>query len=262
MAARGGEVPAAEAQPTAANTPPPVLSVVIPARNEAANLAALVPEIAASVGDRAHEIVVVDDCSTDDTAAVLAGLAADGIPVRRIAHTQSLGQSAAVWSGVNAARGGIVVTLDGDGQNDPRFIPEVVRALDDPAVGLVAGQRLARKSSLAKNLGSALANTARRAVLRDGTRDTGCGIKGFRREAFLRLPYFQTMHRFLPALFQGDGWRVAFVDVVDRPRGHGRSNYGNIDRLVVGLSDLFGVWWVIRRRRRNPYRAPSANDGA
>jgi dolichol-phosphate mannosyltransferase len=231
------------------------LSVVVPARNEAANLGELVPEIAAAVAGQAYEVVVVDDGSSDDTAAVIDRLAQGGLPVRRVAHRASLGQSAALMSGVLAARAAIVATLDGDGQNDPRFIPELVARLADPAVGLVAGQRIGRKDTLGKRLGSRLANRIRRAMLGDGTRDTGCGLKAFRREPFLRLPYFQTMHRFLPALFLGDGWRVAHVDVVDRARRHGRSNYGLLDRLAVGIPDLFGVRWLLRRRQRNPFRA-------
>jgi dolichol-phosphate mannosyltransferase len=231
------------------------LSVVVPARNEAENLRELVPEIARAVGELSHEIVIVDDGSTDDTAAVLDGLAREGFTVRRVAHHASLGQSAALMTGVVAARAAIVATLDGDGQNDPRFIPELVERLADANVGLVAGQRVGRRDTLGKRLGSRLANGVRRAMLNDGTRDTGCGLKAFRREPYVRLPYFQTMHRFLPALFLGDGWQVAHVDVIDRPRRHGRSNYGLLDRLAVGVPDLFGVRWLLRRRRRNPFRA-------
>ena len=232
----------------------PLLSVVIPARNEAENLAELVPEIAAAAGAIAYEVVIADDGSTDDTAGLVGRLAASGLPVRRVVHRRSLGQSAALSSGVRAARGALVLTLDGDGQNDPKPIPEFVARFSDPKVGLVAGQRLGRKASFAKTYGSRLANAARRGLLKDDTRDTGCGIKAFRREAFVALPYFDTMHRFLPALFQGDGWRVEKIDVVDRNRRHGTSNYGIIDRLIVGISDLFGVWWLLRRRRRNPLR--------
>jgi dolichol-phosphate mannosyltransferase len=233
----------------------PVLSVVIPARNEAENLAELLPEIAAAAGPTAYEVVIVDDGSTDETPATLERLARMGHPVRRVYHPRSLGQSAALFHGVQEATGAIVLTLDGDGQNDPSPLLQFLAKFDDPAIGLVAGQRVGRKASLAKSLGSRLANRVRRGMLHDDTRDTGCGIKAFRREAFLRLPYFQTMHRFLPALFQGDGWRIAHVDVVDRPRVHGTSNYGIFDRLLIGIPDLFGVWWLIRRRRRSPLRA-------
>ena len=236
----------------------PAVSVVIPAHNEAENLATLVPEIAASLGAVPHEIVIVDDASTDDTPAMVERLAATGIAVRSHRHARSLGQSAAVMSGVVAARGPLVATLDGDGQNDPRFIPEMLRALDDPEIGLVAGQRLGRKSSASKKLSSRIANGVRRAMLKDDTRDTGCGLKAFRRDPYLRLPYFQGMHRYLPALFLGDGWRIAHVDVVDRERHHGASHYGMLDRLAVGIPDLFGVWWLLRRRRRNPFRVEKA----
>ncbi len=232
----------------------PAVSVVIPAHNEAENLATLVPEIAASLGGVPHEIIVVDDASTDDTPALVERLAAAGITVRRHRHARSLGQSAAVMAGVVAARGPLVVTLDGDGQNDPQFIPEMLRALDDPGVGIVAGQRLGRKSSASKKISSRIANGVRRAMLKDDTRDTGCGLKAFRRDPYLRLPYFQGMHRYLPALFLGDGWLIAHVDVVDRERHHGSSHYGMLDRLAVGIPDLFGVWWLLRRRRRSPFR--------
>jgi dolichol-phosphate mannosyltransferase len=232
----------------------PILSVVIPARNEADNLAVLIPEVAAAVGDVQFEVVVTDDGSTDTTSAVLRRLAEDGLPVRRISHSRSLGQSAGIYSAVRAARGRYIVTLDGDGQNDPAPIRAFVARLEDPQVGLVAGQRIGRKATFSKTIGSRFANAIRRAALKDDTRDTGCGIKAFRRDAFLDLPYFETMHRFLPALFLGDGWRVARIDVIDRDRRHGRSNYGNVDRLLVGILDLVGVWWLLRRRRRNPLR--------
>lgn len=241
-------------QPTTKAAEVPAVSVVIPAHNEAENLATLIPEIASALGSWSHEILIVDDASTDDTAALVDRLAAGGIAVRRLHHLRSLGQSAAVMTGVVAARGPLAVTLDGDGQNDPRFIPEMLRALDDPSVGLVAGQRVGRKSSASKKLSSRIANGVRRSLLKDDTRDTGCGLKAFRREPFTRLPYFQGMHRYLPALFLGDGWRIAHVDVVDRERHHGSSHYGMLDRLAVGIPDLFGVWWLLRRRRRNPFR--------
>jgi dolichol-phosphate mannosyltransferase len=238
-----------------AQAPAPVLSVVIPARNEGDNLAELIPEVAAAAAGVPYEVVVANDGSSDDTSGVIVRLTARGLPVREVAHARSLGQSAALHSGVRAARGAFILTLDGDGQNDPGPIAEFLARLADPAVGLVAGQRVGRKATFAKTYGSRLANVVRRGLLKDATRDTGCGIKAFRREAFLGLPYFDTMHRFLPALFLGDGWKVAQIDVIDRDRRHGRSNYGNIDRLIVGISDLFGVWWLLRRRRRNPQSA-------
>jgi dolichol-phosphate mannosyltransferase len=174
--------------------------------------------------------------------------------LRRVRHKQSCGQSAAVRTGVAAARAPIVVTLDGDGQNDPAFIPALVRALEagNPRVGLVAGQRVSRKSGGFKKLQSRIANAVRGAVLRDGTRDTGCGLKAFRRAVFLGLPYFDGLHRFLPALIRREGFDIGYVDVVDRPRAHGVSNYGLWDRLWVGILDLAGVWWLIRRKKRIP----------
>ena len=174
--------------------------------------------------------------------------------LRRLRHAQSCGQSAAVRSGVKAARAPLVVTLDGDGQNDPAFLPAMVRALEGggPGMGLIAGQRVGRKASGFKKLQSRIANTVRGAVLRDGTRDTGCGLKAFRRDLFLSLPYFDGLHRFLPALVRREGYAVGYVDVIDRPRSHGVSNYGMWDRLWVGILDLAGVWWLIRRKKRVP----------
>jgi hypothetical protein len=155
---------------------------------------------------------------------------------------------------VTAARAPLVVTLDGDGQNDPAFIPAIIRALEAgaPSVGLIAGQRIGRKASAFKKFQSRIANTVRGAVLRDGTRDTGCGLKAFRRDVFLRLPYFDGLHRFLPALVSREGYASGYVDVIDRPRAHGVSNYGMWDRLWIGILDLAGVWWLIRRKKRIP----------
>ena len=153
-----------------------------------------------------------------------------------------------------AARAPLIVTLDGDGQNDPAFIPALLRALEAgaPRIGLVAGQRVKRKSGGFKKFQSRIANAVRGAVLRDGTRDTGCGLKAFRRDVFLALPYFDGLHRFLPALVKREGYAIGYVDVVDRPRGAGVSNYGMWDRLWVGILDLAGVWWLIRRKKHVP----------
>jgi glycosyltransferase involved in cell wall biosynthesis len=228
------------------------VSAVIPAKNEAENLPELIVEIHAALSGRDYEIVVVDDGSTDDTPQVLARLSGADNRLVYARHAGSLGRSAAVHTATRMARGRHIVTLDGDGQNDPTYIPILADRLDDPEVGLVAGQRLGRKDTVAKRMASRIANSVRRRLLGDGTRDTACGFKAFRREAYLELPYFETMHRFLPALFLADGWRVDLVDVVDRPRRHGTSKYGNLDRLLVGIPDLFGVAWLTRRRRRNP----------
>ena len=234
--------------------PDPAISVVVPVRNEAGNIAPLVAEIALALSGRAFEIVYVNDGSHDATEQELRGLMTRHPWLRQIRHAQSCGQSAAVRSGVAAARAPVVATLDGDGQNDPAFIPKLIAVLEAgaPRLGLVAGQRVGRKASAFKRLQSRIANAARAAVLKDGTRDTGCGLKAFRREVFLSLPYFDGLHRFLPALVRREGFDIGYVDVVDRPRRHGISNYGFWDRLWVGILDLAGVWWLIRRKKRVP----------
>jgi dolichol-phosphate mannosyltransferase len=232
----------------------PAVSVVVPVRNEAGNVAPLVAEIAAALAGRVFEILYVNDGSRDGTEQELRGLMTLRPWLRQLRHAQSCGQSAAVRSGVIAARAAVVVTLDGDGQNDPAFIPALLAALEQgaPQIGLVAGQRVGRKATGFKRWQSRTANAVRGAVLKDGTRDTGCGLKAFRRDLFLALPYFDRLHRFLPALVRREGYDVGYVDVVDRPRRHGTSNYGLWDRLWVGILDLAGVWWLIRRRRRVP----------
>jgi dolichol-phosphate mannosyltransferase len=240
----------------------PAVSVVVPVRNEAENVAPLANEIAATLTGRwSFEVIFVNDGSTDDTALALGRLTAERPWVRQINHAMSCGQSAAVRTGVAAARAPLVATLDGDGQNDPSFIPALVRALEigGAKVGLVAGQRVGRRDSGFKRLQSRIANAVRGAILRDGTRDTGCGLKAFRRDTFLALPYFDALHRFLPALVRRDGYEIAYVEVIDRPRRHGRSNYGLWDRLWVGILDLAGVWWLIRRRKRVPRIAEVTN---
>jgi dolichol-phosphate mannosyltransferase len=232
----------------------PAVSVVVPVRNEAGNIAPLVDEIALALDGRwSFEVVYVNDGSNDGTSDELTRLSASRSWLRQIRHARSCGQSAAVRTGAGAARAPIIVTLDGDGQNDPAFIPALVRALEQsPRLGLVAGQRVGRKATGFKKFQSRVANAVRNAILRDGTRDTGCGLKAFRRDVFLGLPYFDGLHRFLPALVKRDGYDIGYVDVIDRPRGHGVSNYGLWDRLWVGILDLAGVWWLIRRRKRVP----------
>ena len=237
------------------NSGQPAVSVVVPVRNEAGNIAPLVAEIAAAIeGKWPFETIYVDDGSSDGTADELARLAAQYSWLRHLRHRRSCGQSAAVRTGVAAARAPVIVTLDGDGQNDPKFIPALIQALEAgaPQIGLIAGQRVGRKATPFKKFQSRVANAVRGAVLRDGTRDTGCGLKAFYRDAFLRLPYFDGLHRFLPALVKREGYGIGYVDVVDRPRAHGISNYGLWDRLWVGILDLAGVWWLIRRRKRIP----------
>jgi dolichol-phosphate mannosyltransferase len=240
-------------RPGGANAP--AVSVVVPVRNEAGNIGSLVDEIAAALSGRwDFEIVYVNDGSTDSTADELNRLMTSRPWLRQIKHAVSCGQSAAVRTGGGAARAPFMVTLDGDGQNDPSFIPALVQTLMDgsPRLGLVAGQRVGRKATGFKKLQSRIANAVRNTVLRDGTRDTGCGLKAMRRDVFMSLPYFDGLHRFLPALVKREGYDIGYVDVVDRPRRHGTSNYGLWDRLWVGILDLAGVWWLIRRRRRLP----------
>ena len=232
----------------------PAVTIVVPAHNEAENIALLVDEIAAALkGREPFEAVFVNDGSTDDTGAVLSRLAASRPWLRQMKHAASCGQSAAIRTGVVSARAPLIVTLDGDGQNDPAFAPKLLDALmaAGPKVGLVQGQRARRKGGF-KRFQSWIANTVRGSILRDGTRDTGCGLKAFRRDEFLSLPYFDALHRFTPALIRREGLAIEYVDVVDRPRMHGRSHYGMWNRLWIGIVDLAGVFWLIRRRRRMP----------
>jgi dolichol-phosphate mannosyltransferase len=232
----------------------PSVSIVVPVRNEADNIALLIEEITAALDGRwAYEIIYVNDGSTDATGERLASIMARRDNLRQLRHAKSGGQSAAVRSGVRAARGAIVATLDGDGQNNPAFLPDLIGAVEKGAnVGLAAGQRVGRKDTGFKKFQSRVANKVRTAILQDGTRDTGCGLKAFRREVFLTMPYFDGLHRFLPALVRREGFDIAYVDVIDRPRHSGVSNYGFFDRLWIGIMDLAGVWWLIRRKKPTP----------
>jgi len=231
------------------------VSIVVPVRNEADNIAPLIAEIVSALNGRwPYEIIYVNDGSTDATAVRLGTLMKSHPQLRQVLHAASSGQSAAVRSGVRAARGGIVATLDGDGQNNPVFLPDLIAAVENGGgrVGLAAGQRVGRKATGFKRLQSRVANAVRNAILHDGTRDTGCGLKAFPREVFLAMPYFDGLHRFLPALVRREGFDIAYVDVVDRPRHSGVSNYGFFDRLWIGIMDLAGVWWLIRRKKPTP----------
>jgi len=240
---------------TPTDTDAVAVSIVVPVRNEAENVAPLVAEIVSALDGRwVYEIIYVDDGSTDATAGRLADLMKQHRQLRQLKHAHSSGQSAAVRSGVRAARGAIVATLDGDGQNNPVFLPDLIAAVENGGgrVGLVAGQRVGRKDTGFKKLQSRIANGVRKTILNDGTRDTGCGLKAFPREVFLSMPYFDGLHRFLPALVRREGLDIAYVDVIDRPRHSGVSNYGFFDRLWIGIMDLAGVWWLIRRKKPTP----------
>lgn len=238
--------------------PVPELSVVVPVHNEEGNVAPLVAEIVAALerdprlGRGRFEIVFVDDRSRDDTLARLRQAQAGTPELRVLRHLDNAGQSAAIRTGVKAARAAWVATLDGDGQNDPADIPRLLDERDRaaPDVRLFAGWRTDRKDSGSKRRASKWANAIRARMLRDATPDTGCGLKLFERAVFLDLPGFDHMHRYLPALVQRAGWKTLSVPVSHRPRGSGVSNYGNLQRALVGIRDLFGVAWLIARNRR------------
>jgi len=233
----------------------PQLSVVVPVFNEQDNVAPLVGEIVAALRGRASdeggdfEIVYVDDHSTDATFDTLRRLKAEVPELRVLRHVTNSGQSTAIRTGVKAARGQWIATLDGDGQNDPADIPKLLaqRAQSAAEVKLFAGWRVNRQDSGSKRWASRLANAIRTRMLRDDTPDTGCGTKLFEREAFLELPFFNHMHRYLPALMQRAGWKTLSVPVNHRHRSTGVSKYNNLDRALVGIADLRGVAWLIRR---------------
>jgi len=229
------------------------LSIVIPMHDEAPNVAPLLQGISQACAGVDFEIIAVDDGSRDGTADEVRRLAVAQSKIRLVTHARAAGQSAAVHSGVMMARGKVICTLDGDGQNPPEELPKLFAPLlghAPAALGLVAGQRGERHDTWSKRIGSRFANAVRAWVLRDGTRDTGCGLKGFRRDAYLSLPYFDHMHRYLPALFKRHGWDVLLVDVGHRERMAGRSKYTNFHRALQGAADLLAVAWLIRRRKK------------
>ncbi|MBS0581826.1 MAG: glycosyltransferase family 2 protein [Proteobacteria bacterium] len=236
----------------------PDLSVVVPVHNERDNIVPLLTEIAAALrGKVDFEIVYVDDLSRDDTLAVLTAAKAQFPELRVLRHLEQSGQSTALRTGIKAARGAWIATLDGDGQNDPADIPKLIAMRDESqtssnasAIKLFAGWRVNRQDSGSKRWASRWANRIRSNLLKDETPDTGCGIKLFERAVFLDLPYFDHMHRYLPALTQRAGWQVKSVPVNHRPRGAGVSKYNNLNRALVGISDLRGVAWLIRRSKR------------
>lgn len=226
------------------------LSVVVPVKDEAGNVASLVREISAALTGRDHEILFIDDGSTDGTGEALTALKGEVPQLRVLRHGRNLGQSRGIRTGVQAARGEIIVTLDGDGQNDPADIPKLLTALAaEPGLAMVSGVRVKRKDTASRRLASRLGNRFRSALLGDGATDTGCGLKAFRRDVFLDLPYFDHLHRFLIALVQREGWKVSYVPVNHRPRLTGTSKYTNFGRLLVSAQDLLGVRWLQRRYR-------------
>ena len=230
------------------------LSVVVPVFNEADNIRVLADEIRSALdGKYEYEVIFVDDCSSDDSGAVLKSLRLEYPQFRHLRHERNSGQSTAVRNGVKSARAEWIATLDGDGQNDPADIPAMMEMLkassSDETLQLVAGYRKKRQDSWLKKLSSRIANGVRSRLLRDATPDTGCGLKLFSREAFLELPYFDHMHRFLPALIQRNGGKTVSVEVNHRHRMAGVSKYGVHNRLWVGIVDIFGVRWLQRRAR-------------
>jgi len=229
----------------------PDVSIVVPVFNETGNVGPLAREIAAAFAGQAYEMIFVDDASTDSTRADLIALKAELPSLRVLSHQRNSGQSRSVRTGILAARAAIVVTMDGDGQNDPADAPRLAaRLLASPdQVALIGGQRVKRQDSLAKKFASKVGNGVRKRLLKDGAEDTGCGLKAFRREAFLRLPYFDHIHRYLPALMIREGYQVAFEPVGHRARMAGASKYTNLGRLWASLSDLLGVMWLNSRSR-------------
>jgi len=229
------------------------VSVVLPAKDEAANLGLLLADISAALAATRHEIVVVDDGSTDGTDIAVLGLRASIPGLRLIRHDRSCGQSAALRSGILAARGRIIATLDADGQNPASNLPGLIAPLlaqgASARLGLVQGQRLRRQDTWSKRMGSRLANGIRNGLLHDGVRDSGCGAKAFPREVYLALAYFDHIHRFMPAMVRREGLEVQVVDVTHAGRTAGQSKYNNTRRALVGIVDLIGVAWLLRRRK-------------
>lgn len=233
----------------------PQLSVVVPVYNEAENVGKLVAEIATALDGSSYEMIFVNDASTDETLKALGDLKAEFPALRVLSHRKNAGQSRAVRTGVLAAKGHYIATLDGDGQNDPADIPALYTQMTRPdaptKLALVGGRRAKRQDSFAKKFASKFGNGVRKKLLKDEADDTGCGLKLFTREAFLRLPYFDHVHRYIPALMLREGYEIEFCDVNHRHREFGVSKYTNFGRLMVSIADLRGVMWL-NRRSKNP----------
>ena len=229
----------------------PDFSVVVPVFDEGEAAPKLAREIAQAFAGENYEMIFVDDASRDDTKARLIALKAEIPQLRVLGHRKNSGQSRAVRSGIQAARGPIIITLDGDGQNDPADAPRLAKALraGPTNLALVGGERVKRQDSNAKRFASKFGNGVRKRLLKDTANDTGCGLKAFRREAFLRLPYFDHIHRYIPALMLREGYDVAFEAVNHRHRESGVSKYTNFGRLKASISDLLGVMWLQSRAR-------------
>ena len=234
-----------------------MISVIVPILNERENIPSLLAEIVQTAQSAPiSEIIYVDDGSTDGSFEALQALKAEYAALRVIRHDRRCGQSAALWTGVKSAGNDVIVTLDGDGQNDPADIGLLYKMFQQnehkfPAL-MVAGERKKRNDSWIKRFSSRFANRIRSRLLKDNTRDTGCSLKMFQRKNYLALPYFDHMHRFLPALMMRDNVHILHVGVSHRPRAHGISKYGTLDRLAVGISDLWGVWWLMKRPFAHP----------
>jgi glycosyltransferase involved in cell wall biosynthesis len=230
------------------------ISVIIPVKDEVENVVPLAREIDTALANEPNaEIIFVDDGSSDGTGDALKALKHNLPRLRVIQHTRNLGQSRSIRTGVLKARSDVIVTLDGDGQNDPADIAKLLailrNATDDDNIGLVSGIRSKRKDSLSRRLASRIGNGIRSRLLNDGATDTGCGLKAFRRDAFLSLPYFDHIHRFIITLMIREGYGVRFVEVNHRERKHGISKYTNFNRMLVSVNDLFGVRWLQHRYR-------------
>ena len=230
----------------------PEISVLVPVMNEAGNIRPLIDEIVAVFAGRAFEIIYIDDASTDQTARELSDALAEIPQLIVLTHERRAGQSAALRSGLAVSNAPLIAVLDGDGQNVPADFPALEQALLSirPAQGMAGGVRVNRKDSWLRRRASGFARMMRRNLLNDSHPDSGCGLKIIDRAIFLNLPYFNHMHRFMPSLVVGEGGQALAVPVSHRPRGAGSSKYGNLDRLVVGIADMFGVIWLLRRRSR------------